>query len=84
MMAGRPKNIVTQAMVTSAKKRLKGAKKGFTVSVSEGTWLHFGSVGITLRKVGELNLTRMKHVNRWQEKTVKQINDELRAAPWRP
>ena len=54
MMAGRPKSIVTQAMVTSAKKRLKGAKKGCTVSVSEGTWLHFGSVGITLHKVGEL------------------------------
>lgn len=27
MMAGRPKSIVTQAMVTSVKKRLKGAKK---------------------------------------------------------
>lgn len=37
MMAGRPKSIVTQAMVTSVKKRLKGAKKGCTVSVSEGT-----------------------------------------------
>lgn len=91
MMAGRPKSIVTQAMVTSVKKRLKGAKKGCTVSVSEGTWLHFGSVGITLHKVGitlhkvgELNLTRTKHVNRWQEKTIKQINEELHNSPWRP
>lgn len=64
--------------------RLKGAKKGCTVSVSEGTWLHFGSVGITLHKVGELNLTRTKHVNRWQEKTIKQINEELHNSPWRP
>lgn len=84
MMAGRPKSIVTQAMVTSVKKRLKGAKKGCTVSVSEGTWLHFGSVGITLHKVGELNLTRTKHVNRWQEKAIKQINEELHNSPWRP
>lgn len=42
-MAGRPKGIVTQAMVTSAKKRLQETGKGHTVTLSQGKWLHFGT-----------------------------------------
>lgn len=83
-MAGRPKGIVTQAMVTSAKKRLQETGTGHTVTLSQGKWLHFGTHGVTLHQVGDYELTKMKRVNRWQEKTVKQINDELRATPWRP
>lgn len=83
-MAGRPKDIVTSGMVATAKKRLQATGKGHTVTLSQGKWLHFGTHGVTLHQVGDYELTKMKRVNRWQEKTVKQINDELRAAPWRP